>query len=52
MAEDVETRRRLLDRRVPFRARLGWVWPFIVRTLFDRNRDGGAPREFQVECHA
>lgn len=52
MKEDERTRRQLLDRRAPFWARLAWLRPLIAHALFDRNRDGTAPREFQVECHA
>ncbi len=43
-------RKALLERRVPFLARLGWLWPFVVRTLFDRNRDGDSAVGFQVAC--
>ena len=50
--EEEPDRSALLNRRAPLRVRLAWLWPFIVKALFDRNRDGDSTIGFQVECRA
>lgn len=52
LQESEPDRTALLSRRAPLRARITWMWPFIVRALFDRSRDGDSPVGFQVECRA
>jgi hypothetical protein len=44
-------RSQLLNRRVPFLARLRWTWPFVLAVLFGRKRQHGqATYEFPVTC--
>jgi hypothetical protein len=52
LKEAPEVRKELLSRSAPLSARLAWAWPFIVRTLIDRNRDGDSTIGFQVACPA
>jgi hypothetical protein len=52
-AESPEIRKKLMNRSVPFWARLRWTWPFVVAALFSRPpRDASATCEFPVACHA
>lgn len=51
-AEAEPDRSALLNRRAPLHARIAWLWPFIVGTLFDRTRGGNSTIGFQIACRA
>ena len=51
-AETEPDRSALLNRRAPLHARIAWLWPFIVATLFDRTPVGNPTVGFQIECSA
>jgi hypothetical protein len=52
LAQPEPSRSKLLHRRAPLTARLSWLWPLIVRTIFSRERDSDATVGFPVACRA
>ena len=53
LREAEPTRSQLLNRRVPFWARLRWTYPFVLAVLFGRKQqDARATCEFPVTCPA
>jgi len=51
-AETEPDRSALLNRRAPLHARIAWLWPFVVGTLFDGTRSGNSTIRYQIACRA
>ena len=51
-AETEPGRSALLNRRAPLHARIAWLWPFVVGTLFDGTRSGNSTIRYQIACRA
>jgi predicted RNase H-like HicB family nuclease len=51
-AEGQEAQARLVNRRVPLRVRLLWVWRFFIAALSSRNHDRDSSAWFPIACRA